>query len=307
MIDDSWRATAHAQAGLLTRAQLGTFGVRRWAIAHRVTRGEWLQLTPTVVSTTSGEPSRLQLLWLAVLAAGEGAAIGELTAAQEWGLRRWERPEVVVVISHDRQPPAPVPGVTVRRSRRDLRSQTRRRRGLPLIRIEPAVLTWAARQRSSRTAEGVLAATVQQGLASPEGLTEWVDRLDRLRGAPRFRRVLEEISGGAQSVGELDVRRLCRRFGLALPARQVRRRDAHGRLRFTDCEWHLPGGRTLVLEVDGGFHMEVEHWEDDLARQRALAAPDRLIVRGTTRELRDEPERLAADLMALGVPRTDCG
>lgn len=67
-------------------------------------------------------------------------------------------------------------------------------------------------------------------------------------------------------------------------------------------EWQLPDGRTLVLEVDGGFHMEAEHWEDDLARQRALAATDRIIVRCTPRELRDEPERVARDLLALGVP-----
>jgi very-short-patch-repair endonuclease len=58
-----------------------------------------------------------------------------------------------------------------------------------------------------------------------------------------------------------------------------------------------------VLEVDGGFHMDVEEWEDDIARQRALAAPDRILVRCTSRELRDEPERVARDLITLGVPR----
>lgn len=113
---------------------------------------------------------------------------------------------------------------------------------------------------------------------------------------------MTDIAGGAQSVGEIDVRRMCRDFGLRLPDRQVRRRDASGRLRFTDCEWRLADGRVLVLEVDGGFHMEVEHWEDDLARQRALTAPDRIVVRCTTRELRDQPDVVARDLRLLGVP-----
>lgn len=103
-------------------------------------------------------------------------------------------------------------------------------------------------------------------------------------------------------MAEIDIRRLCRRLGLAMPRRQVRRLDASGRLRFTDCEWRLPDGRILVLEIDGSFHMDVEHWEDDLARQRGLIAVDRLVVRCTARELRDEPERLAHDLIALGVP-----
>lgn len=76
-----------------------------------------------------------------------------------------------------------------------------------------------------------------------------------------------------------------------------------GRIRFTDCEWRLIDGRTLVLEVDGSFHMESEHWEDDLARHRGLSATDRVIIRCTTRELRDSPEVVARDLIALGVPR----
>jgi hypothetical protein len=84
--------------------------------------------------------------------------------------------------------------------------------------------------------------------------------------------------------------------------RQPQRRDSAGRLRFTDCEWDLGDGRVLVLEVDGAFHMEVEHWEDDIARHRGLVDPRRIVVRCTAREVRDEQERLGADLRRLGVP-----
>lgn len=95
---------------------------------------------------------------------------------------------------------------------------------------------------------------------------------------------------------------MCRTGGLAPPARQVRRRDAAGRVRFTDCEWRLGDGRDLVLEVDGSFPWEAEHWEDDSARQRARTSPNRMVVRCTARELRDEPELVAHDLRLLGVP-----
>ena len=118
-----------------------------------------------------------------------------------------------------------------------------------------------------------------------------------------FRETLGEIADGSQSVAELDVLRLCRDYSLATPRQQTKRRDADGRIRFTDCEWLLSDGRTLVLEVDGAFHMDVEHWEDDLARQRALAAHDRVQIRCTARELRDVPGTIARDLRLLGVPR----
>ena len=66
-----------------------------------------------------------------------------------------------------------------------------------------------------------------------------------------------------------------------MPDRQVRRRDASGRVRFTDAQWPLPDGRIVVLEVEGGFHMEV-----------------------TDREIKEAPGRIAASLRAVGVGRS---
>lgn len=293
-----WRGVADAQSGLITRAQLAEAGMTRWSVAHRIDSERWKLLSPTVIATTTGELSDDQRIWHAVLHAGNGAMAGGLTAAALAGLRNWHRDETTVYVPYGRGRPSPLPGARFVRVRRPLRAVG----SPPRCRIEPAVLLFAAADRSERTAQGVLAAAVQQQLTSPESLLEWLDRLAPLRRAATLRRAIADIEGGAESLAEMDVRRMCRAFGLANPTRQVKRRDADGRIRFTDCEWRLPDGRTLVLEVDGGFHMEAEHWEDDLARQRALAATDRVIVRCTSRELRDEPEKVARDLMALGVP-----
>jgi very-short-patch-repair endonuclease len=65
----------------------------------------------------------------------------------------------------------------------------------------------------------------------------------------------------------------------------------------------LPNGHIVILEIDGGFHMEVEHWEDDLARQRRISGPGRTVVRCTAREVREDDGQLGRDLIALGVPR----
>ena len=256
-----------------------------------------------MLATTTGELSLEQRHWLAVLHAGPGSVLGGLTAAGLAGLRNWSRDEITVLVPYANEVPAPLEGVAYRRSRRTLSALRQRGVGVPRCRIEPAVLLFASADRSERTAQGVLAAVVQQQLATAESLAEWVDRLRPLRRAAMFRRTLAQVAGGAQSLAELDVARMCRSHRIAEPARQVKRRDADGRSRFTDCEWRLSDGRTLILEVDGAFHMDVEHWEDDLARQRALAASDRLVIRCTARELRDEPERVARDLLTLGVPR----
>ncbi|WGY04124.1 DUF559 domain-containing protein [Nocardioides sp. QY071] len=302
MVSDDWRRLAALQGGLLTREQLRALGVDRWAVRHRLASERWVAHTPTVIGTTTGELSRAQLLWLGVLHGGPDAVVGDLSAAEVAGLRNWHRDDVTILVPHGSFVGAGHPGVVFVRTRRPLRDWRRRGRGLPVCRVEPAVLRFASTQRNPRVAEGALAAVVQQGLTSPNRLEEWIGRMQPLRGADRFRRALAEIGGGAQSTAELDVRRMCRAAGLTQPVRQVRRRDASGRLRFTDCEWRLADGRILVLEVDGGFHMQAEHWEHDIARQRALTSPGRIVVRCTARELRDEPERVARDLRLLGVP-----
>jgi very-short-patch-repair endonuclease len=299
----SWRDIARAQAGMITRQQLARCGIDRWAVGHRLRTERWMSWSSTVVATTTGSLDREQRIWLGVLTAGAGAMAGHLTAAEVSGLRNWQREEVTVLVPYANDVRTAVEGVRFVRTRRDLDELRDPGRALPTCRLEPAVLLFAAEERSRRTAQGVLAAAVQQGLTAPTALRAWIDRMRPLPKAPLLRRALDDISGGAQSLAEIDVARLCRRRRLARPLRQVRRRDATGRLRFTDCEWRLPDGRILVLEVDGAFHMDVAHWEDDLARQRALSGGDKVIVRCTARELRDDPDRVADDLLTLGVPR----
>lgn len=290
------------QNGLVTRSQLAMSGASQAHVRAQLKARRWAPVSATVIATFTGEMLPEQRVWAAVLHAGGGALVGGLTAAALAGLRGWDRPEISVLVPYAEDVPRPMSGVDFIRTRRDTAQLRARGRGLPRCQIEPAVLMFAARSRSTRTAEGVIAATVQQRLSDAATMTKWLERLSPLRRSPVLRRALADIAGGAQSVAELDIRRLCKRHGLAPPRQQVRRRDSGGRTRFTDCEWLLPDGRVLVLEVDGSFHMSVEHWEDDLARQRALSALERIIVRCTAHEVREDGDRLARDLLRLGVP-----
>ena len=300
--DRAARDLAETQAGLLARRQLTSLGIDANRVRNQIAAGRWCGRSSTVVSTTTGPLSREQAMWLGVLHAGSPALVGGLTAAERLGLRNWHRDEVTVLVPYENDVDH-IPGIHFVRTRRGLGRLRAGEEGLPLCRLEPAVLLFAAYQRSRRTAQGVVAAAIQQQLTTVEDLERWLSDLRPIRFAPVLRAALADIAGGAQSVAEIDVRRMCRTVGLALPQRQRSRRDVRGKHRWTDCEWEMPDGHVLVLEVDGGFHMEAEHWEGDLARQRRISHRDRTIVRCTARELRDEPGQVARDLLALGVPR----
>jgi hypothetical protein len=290
-----------AQAGLVARRQLTAHGLD-WDSADRHIRARrWIARTPRVISTTTGPLSREQQLWLAVLHAGPRSMLGALTAAQVHGLRGWERDDVTVLVD-DELSFEPVHGIHFFRSRRPFELLRSPHPGLPRCQLEPAVLLWAGYDATPRAAHGVLAASVQQRLTTPDRLLAWVDRLQPLRRAKPFRRTLGDIAGGAQSGAELDVRRMCRKFSMRPPDRQRMRTDRAGKRRWTDCEWDLPDGTTLVLEVDGSFHLEVRQQAEDFKRARRITTRTRIVVRCSAYELRHEMEEVAVDLMGLGVP-----
>jgi len=296
-----WSALATTQHGLISQRQLTGLGVSRAVVRNHLRADRWAKRTSSVFSTTTGPLSWEQELWRAVLHAGPGSLIGGLTALKVHGLRSWERSEVTVLVNNDLSFES-LDGVTFFRTRRtiaDLRSATE----LPLCLPAPAVLLFAGYEPNHRTALGAITACVQQQLTDVPDLATWLRRLRPLRRSKHFGALLDDIDTGAQSLAEVDLRRACRRCGVALPASQTPRRDRSGRLRYTDAEWHLPDGRTLVLEVDGAFHDDVLQAAADRARNRKLTTPDRIVISCTAYELRHDPQSVMEDLIALGVPR----
>ena len=114
--------------------------------------------------------------------------------------------------------------------------------------------------------------------------------------------MLGDIDGGAQSFAEIEVGVLCQRAGLAAPVRQAVRTDTDGRRRYLDCEWELPDGRVVILEVDGSFHLRVGNWWRDMKRERSVVLSRSTVLRCASIELRLEPWEVMADLRRAGVP-----
>lgn len=282
--------------------QLRCLGYDDRAVGHRISSHRWQAVTSVVIATFTGELSRQQLMWAGVLHGGQRAAVGGITALEVHGIKSWSRDAITIVIPKSRGT-EPLVGVRYVETRRDFSGAHTPRLTLPVLRVEPAALLFAAYERNRRTAEGLLAAVVQQRLTTPSSLREWIDLMQPLRRTHQFRRALDDIEGGSHSLAERDFLKVCRRFGLPPPDRQTRRKDAAGRWRYIDAEWRLPDGTIVMLEIDGGFHMEVEHWQDDMERSRALARPGVIQLRCATQELREAPETLVKDLRRLGVGR----
>jgi hypothetical protein len=282
--------------------------VDRFRIRNQVAAGRWRTVGPMVVATFTGDLTFEQRAWAGHLHAGPGSVIAGVASARLQGLQGWDRPLIDVMVPNVTAV-SPLAGVRFVRTRRNL--QELRGRGVRshLAQLEPAIILRAAAGLPERVAGGLVASAVQQRLTSADQLLSWVDRLQPLPRARFLRSLLLDIRGGAESMAEIDLGRICRRSGLAAPDRQRRRRDRDGRWRWTDAEWDLADGRTLVLEVDGSFHMEVEHWGADVKRQRKITTARRTVVRATALELRLEPESVVEDLRALGVPnrRGSCG
>jgi hypothetical protein len=76
------------QHGVISRAQALGSGMSQDAIRVRLRNGRWQQLHQGVYATFSGEPSRVALIWSAVLSAGPGAAASHQTAAELYQVGR---------------------------------------------------------------------------------------------------------------------------------------------------------------------------------------------------------------------------
>jgi hypothetical protein len=185
----------------------------------------------------------------------------------------------------------------VHESRRHSAEDVVQRECLPLHRLERAAVDAASWSGSARSACGLLAAVVQQGLTTPTRLLTIVDAAGRIAHRKPMLAGLSDIEGGARAMSEIDLVRLCRAAGLPIPVQQRIRRDQDGRRRYLDAEWRLGDGRVVGLEVDGIHHMEAGQWYSDLLREAELRRPaQHRMIRLPASAVRLEPERVVAIL-----------
>jgi hypothetical protein len=292
------------QSGVVTLEQLQAVGLSRSFIASQVDAARWARWARDVVLLHNTHPTRDQLMWIALLDAGQPAALASHTSLEQCGFRGFAAEAKLIHIVVPRGAKcANLPGVVVHESRRFGASDVRIYGGLPCTEVARSTIDAAAWQRWPRFAVAMLAAVVQQRVSDVDELSAALRTVGRVNHKRYMRQALADIAGGAESLGEIDVAKLCRRFRVRPPDRQKLRRDPSGRRRYLDCEWDLGDGEIVVLEIDGSHHHLVEYWEADMKRERQVVISRRWVLRATASEVRLDGAAVMRDLIAMGVPR----
>jgi hypothetical protein len=297
------RRLAVRQRGTIHRDQFRALDVSPDYVTNQVYARRWTAVGQNVVLLQNAPPLRDQLMWLAVLDAGDDAALGSHTSLELAGFKGFsqEATEIHLIVQRGARA-TPMPGVRVHESRRLRLEDIVHTCGLPRTETARSVLDAAAWQPYPRFACLMVAAAVQQRLTTAARLDAAMRTIGRIRHKAYLRLAVADVAAGAESLGEIDLAHLCRKFSLVAPSRQSRRKDASGRWRYLDSEWDLPNGEVVVLEIDGRHHLEVAHWQADMKRERAVVITRRWVLRATVFEVRLEAASVFSDLRAMGVP-----
>lgn len=264
-------------------------------IRHRVNAGRWRQVHRGIYVAHNGPVGPAQLRWIAILAAGPAAVLGGLTAAQAWGLRRYETRVIHLLLPARHQARSLPPGVLVHRTsvlpEEDVLAVGQPPRTMPARSLVDAA-QWA---RTDEEARAVIAAGFQQRLVGGDDVHVVLDRLPRARRRELIRTTASDAAGGAHSLAELDFLGLLRRAGLPEPSRQVVRRDAAGRRRYLDV-WFEPW--RVHVEIDGGQHLDPRTAWADMQRQNDLWVDGDRVLRFPAWAVRNDPHRVVNQVRA---------
>lgn len=180
--------------------------------------------------------------------------------------------------------------------------ETTVRDGIPVTTVARTLLDLAQCLDHHRLERAVAEAEYRRYADAPS-LPELLDRYPRRRGVAGLRAIL--ASGDAER--GITRSQLEERFLRFLDARGLERPELNAPLRLgedvivVDCLWRR---QRIALELDGrAAHLRVRQWEADRLRDRRLLAAGWRPARVTSQQLGDDPDRLEADLGALGVGR----
>lgn len=301
--DGPWAWLLFQQSGVVTYAQaLEHFSPSH--IRHEIGRGRWRRVSHGLI-LTGEQLGRKQQLWVAVLAAGEGALLAGFEAAREAGLRLNSRRLTIDVIlpASRRRRRLPklftheMPGLRVHRST----VLPRVAAGYPpRTAIARSVVDAAQWCLTGREAQLIVATACQQRVVTPAEILAEAGDQPRARHRAVIVHTAQDAQGGATALSEIDFVKLCRKNGLPLPDLQERRKDAGGRTRYMDAYWK--NSKTHV-EIDGAHHIEASHWSSDMLRQNEVWLEGDRVLRFPAFLLRANPEKVIEQLKsALGSP-----
>jgi very-short-patch-repair endonuclease len=258
---------ANHQHGVVSFGQLKGAGMTGNGIARRARRGQLHRLHRGVYAVGHRPVSRRGFWVAAVFACGEGAVLSHRSAAELWGLLRPQRGPIQISTS--------------------ARSGRAKREGIRLHRCSSLVAgTTTRRLNIPVTTPARTIADLRRHVPPPQ----W-RRAVRQAELAGFSLGPEIESDGARSDLERDFLRICRRAGLPMPEVNVK----VGKWT-VDFVWRA---QRLAVEVDSYiYHRGRIAFQDDHARDLDLRRLGFEARRFDERQIDEEPDRVAADLIA---------
>ncbi|GAB3668516.1 hypothetical protein GCM10027596_39410 [Nocardioides korecus] len=275
------RALLDTQEGVVSRAQARRRGAGDHDVARLLRRREWSVVHPGVYVTHTGQPTRAEREWAAVLLLAPAALTGR-SALGRHGVRTGRDADrdldtaPVQVAVERRRKVSSRPGIEIVRLSR-FGTDVLGNLSPPRVRLEVVLLDLAAAAADDRAAVAVLADGVGSRRTTAGRLRIALDERPRLRRRAFLASVLADVETGVHSVLEREyLRHVERAHHLPRAARQSPAGDAGHRV-VRDV---VHGDLGVVVELDGrlGHELARDRW-DDLQRDVEAARDGMLTLR----------------------------
>ncbi len=260
------RDVAELQRGVVSWSQATAAGLGAGLIRSRVRRRQWQRLHRGVYAVFSGEIGREAILWAAVLAAGERAALSHRSAAEVWNISDEPVEAVHVTVPWERRVDR-IPGVVIHRSSRISRA-VHPTLTPPRTRVEETILDLVDTAETVDEVIGWVSRGISRRLTVPGKLRAALAHRARIRWRAELTEFLSPEMTGVLSVLEYRYfHNVERPHGLPPRKRQFWFRQGR-RSGYRDT---LYEEYDVVVELDGQIaHPAEAKWKD--ARRDNIAA-----------------------------------
>jgi very-short-patch-repair endonuclease len=282
---------ARRQHWAITTSQLLATGLTPAAIRHGVAAGRLHPVHRGVFAVGRPDLTREGRWMAAVLSAGPGAGLAQVSAVLNWAIddRAEGLPHVVVPASGGRRRR---PGVVVHRSRTLTADDIVVRDGIPVTTLPRTLWDLAGLPPSrARLRPAVRQAVRLHGLDIARLLSELDGRPDA-RSARLLRVLALWVPRTEVTESELEARFLALCARARIPAPDLQRRFGNRR---ADFVWH---DCRLIVETDGASHLGLVALGEDRAKDRDLQMRGYAVIRFTWADVVNRPAQTAREIRA---------